>query len=206
MIDWGASPVHSLCRGRVVVWTGGSVPRVFTRGGTYRRALWSWTRTAARRQAQWARSGRWYARGRVAARVRGQWGRTARRELPAWNRVARWDTNQMSQITPHTFTKTASDDRTFGFDYSDAPEVWDGAAVVSAVSSGTVSGGSGLTFGTPAALATAFDDIPAQAGLSCRISGGTAGTTYKFAMIATLASGRVLTIPCRMVVVADVPA
>lgn len=153
-------------------------------GGIYRRALWSWPR--------------------VGFRVRREWRRVARRGH--LERVARWrQPASMSAITPYTFTKTASDDREFGFDFSDAPEVYNGSSVLDAVSSGTVSGGSGLSFGTPAALAAAFDDIPATAGLKCRIYGGSAGTTYKFAMVATLASGRVLTIPCRMVVVADVP-
>lgn len=183
IIEWDGSVYGSP---QVIDWTGGIV-FIPTRGGTYRRALWSWLRNAAR--------------------VRSQWQRVAVRQLPSWNRVAVWRHSTVSAvITPHTFTKTASDDRTFGFDYSDAPEVWDGDSVVDAVSSGTVSGGSGLTFGTPAALGSAFDDIPASAGLSCRISGGTAGTTYLFAMVATLASGRVLTIPCRMIVVADVPS
>lgn len=109
----------------------------------------------------------------------------------------------MTTIHPHRFAKTVSEDRTYGFDFSKAPEVWHNGTLQSAVVSGTIVGGSGLSFGTPSTLPSGMDDIPANAGLSCRIYGGTAGMTYKFAALATLANGRVLVIPCEMTVTTD---
>ncbi len=49
-------------------------------------------------------------------------------------------------------------------------------------------------------LAAEFDEIPAGEGLSVRISGG---TTYKLACKATLSTGRVVTIPGRLVKLPD---
>lgn len=95
-----------------------------------------------------------------------------------------------------------SDDREYGFDLTSCPEVAGGAAIVSA----EILGGTGLTIGTPVVLATPFDGIPAGKGVSVRISGGTAGTTYKLAVRVTLDSGRKVVIPGRLAKVRDYDA
>lgn len=98
-----------------------------------------------------------------------------------------------------TLTKTESDDRDYLFDLQTAPEIVAGATC----SSGTITGGSGLTFGTPAVLASEIDGIAIGKGMSVRISGGSDDTTYSFALKVTLSSGRIVVIPCRLVVVSD---
>ena len=97
-------------------------------------------------------------------------------------------------------TKTVSDDRDFLFDFQVAPEIVGGGTIASAASSG----GSGLSLGSPAVLGVETDGIPPSEGVSMRIYGGTAGTTYDFALKATLTtSSRVLTMRCSLAVVAD---
>lgn len=125
-------------------------------------------------------------------------GGTFRRARWSWKRVARWKVNTLAA---DELTKTESDDRDFLFDLQAAPEVVAGATC----SSGEIVGEdpTGLTFGTPAALADETDGIPAGEGMSVRISGGSDDTTYAFALKVTLSSGRVLTVPARMVVVSD---
>lgn len=102
-------------------------------------------------------------------------------------------------ITPYTLTKAVSDDRDFLIDLQTAPEIVAGATC----SSATVSGGSGLTFGAPAALAAETDGIPAGEGVSVRISGGSAGTSYEFALVVALSTSRTLVVPCRLDVASD---
>jgi hypothetical protein len=160
---------------------GGEV--VLLIGGVFRRAFWSWPRQFARRVDDW---GRQY--------LRAFW---------SWKRVAQWRPGVASQLEPVELVKAASDSRIYGFNFAHAPEVYDGESVIDAMASGSVSGGSGLTFGSVTVTTTAFDDIPADGGLKCNISGGTAGTEYHFAMVGTTTAGRVLTIPCKMTVVAD---
>ncbi len=94
----------------------------------------------------------------------------------------------------------ASDDREYGIDCSAAPELATGTGIT--ISSGAMSGGSDLTFGSPVVLAAAFDDIPSGKGLSVRISGTTTGT-HKFACTVTLSNGRKFVVPGRLVKVAD---
>ena len=96
-------------------------------------------------------------------------------------------------------TKPASEDRDYGFDFSASPEI----VADLAISSAAVSGGSGLTFGDPAVTVAEFDGVDAGDCVTVRISGGTAGTTYDFALAATLSNGRVLVIPARLTVTAD---
>lgn len=126
-----------------------------------------------------------------------------RRAFWSWDRIWKWRPGMAAELEPMQFVKTVSDSRMFGFDYSDAPEVANGSTIIDPMASGTVSGGSGLTVGSVTVNSAAFDDIPATGGLQARISGGTAGTTYSFAIIGTTVGGSVLTIPCEMVVVAD---
>ena len=75
--------------------------------------------------------------------------------------------------------------------------------MASMIPAATVSGGSGLTFGSPAVIATATDGIPANKGMSVTISGGADNSTYDFALVVTLSTSRVLVVPARLVVVAN---
>lgn len=100
-------------------------------------------------------------------------------------------------LTPYTVTKDESDDRFFLADFSGFPEVRAGRTV----SSCTISGGSGLTIGTPAVLTAEEDGIAAGKGVSVRISGGTAGTTYTFEFRGTLSNGSVVVVPAALSVV-----
>ena len=162
---------------------GAAVPPALNIGGVYKRNLWSWPRQFAR--------------------VRDTWQRSVWRVLLSWKRVATWRPGVASQLDPMELVKTASENRVFGFDFSGAPEVYDGTSVIDAMASGTSSGGTGLTIGALTVIATAFDDIPVNGGLKCTISGGTAGTSDDFAVIGVTTAGRTLGIPCKMTVVAD---
>lgn len=145
--------------------------------------------------------------GGIWRRGRGFWSRVFERvsEL-SWSRVWRapavrgrvWRYQTVS--TPvQTLTKTVSDDRDFGFDLTAVPEIVLGATIASA----EITGGSGLTIGAAAANVAAFDGIAAGKAVVARISGGTAGSTYHLAAKATLSTGRLVTIPAKLVVTAD---
>lgn len=98
----------------------------------------------------------------------------------------------------------ASDDRDYAFDCSPSPELATGSGIT--ISSGEILGGAGLTVGAVAVLAAEFDGIPSGKGLSVRVSGGNAGTTYKLACRVTLSNGRTFVVPGRMVKVRDYDA
>jgi hypothetical protein len=72
-----------------------------------------------------------------------------------------------------TLLKTVSESRDFAVSLVECPETRAGQTVHTAH---PVSGGTGLTFGTPAATTAPFDGIPAGKCIRFRISGGTAGT------------------------------
>lgn len=155
----------------------GPVPAT-TPGGVFRRPLWSWPRVFARAARSWPR---------VFARSR-----------PTWPRV--WRYQPVSTAMPVTeLTKTESDDREFAFDLSKCPEVAGGATF----SSAEMVGGSGLSFGSPAATTAEFDEIAAGKAVKVRIHGGSDGSTYDFACKVTLSTGRVVVIPARLVVTGD---
>lgn len=172
--------------------TGGSAGRVVTRGytaappaaaapgGKFGRPPWSWARVFGREVPTLAR--------------------VFRRALPSLSRVWRWAVPS-NTLPVQELTKPESEDRDYGIDFSKAPELATGTGIT--LSSATVSGGSGLTLGTPAVLASAFDGIPAGKGFSLRISGGRDDATYNFAVVATLSNGRKLVLPCRLAVTAD---
>ena len=153
--------------------------------GVFGRAYWSWPRQFARTLERWARQVR-----------RAHW---------SWNRLAEWRPGVPSQLEPMELVKAVGDNWPFGFDFSDSPIVFDGEAIVDPLASGVFDPASvsGLTLGALAPNVAAFDDIPATGGLVANISGGTAGTTYNFAVVGTTAGGRVLVIPCRLVVVGN---
>ena len=142
-------------------------------GGVFRRALWSWSRSAIR-------------------------------VLWSWSRVAQWRTGVAIELEPVELVMSLSENRVWGFDFHAAPEVYDGETVIDALASGTFipSPLVGLTFGSVTVISTAFDDIPANAGLKAQITASATGT-YDFAMKGTTTAGRVLVIPCRLTVVAD---
>lgn len=150
-------------------------------GGVFRRAVPTWAR--------------------VVRRARATWDRTFRRARPTWQRV--WRYNPMALVTEsgEALQAAASDDREYAFDCSAAPELASGSGIT--ISSGTISGGSGLTFGSVSVLAAEFDGIASGKGLKVRISGGTVGTTHKFACVVTLSNGRVFVVPGRLAKVAD---
>lgn len=102
-------------------------------------------------------------------------------------------------IPPQTLSKTVSDDRDFLFDLTSVPEIVQGATV----SSATILGGTGLTIGPPAVLATTTDGIAANKGVSVEISGGSDDTDYNLACRAVLSTGRIVVIPARVSVAAD---
>lgn len=99
-----------------------------------------------------------------------------------------------------TLISAVSDDREYAFDLQHAPELRDPDV---SIVSGVITGGTGLTITTPAVLAEAFDSIPAGKGMTARISGGVAGTTYRFALVATLSNSRKVVVPARLSKVAD---
>lgn len=176
---------------RLVIWTG----------DTFRRALWSLPRT-------WARTGqtffRLFRRGvatmnRVWTRDRNTTGRTFERDRGTISRT--WGLNMSNAITPIELTKTVSDDRFFLFDFSKVPELAAGTAIT--ISSGEVTGGSGLTFGSVTVTAAILDGIAAGKATICRISGGADDTTYNFAMKITLSNASVVVMPCALAVTAD---
>lgn len=156
-------------------WVGGPepVPDVENIGGVFKRALWSWPRSVLR--ALWS-----------------------------WNRVAKWRPGVAVELEPMQLVMTLSESRIWGFDFSDAPEVADGSTVIDALASGAFVPATvvGLTLGAVTVTTTAFDDIPANAGLKAGITASLAGT-YNFAMKGTTTAGRILVIPCELVVVAD---
>jgi hypothetical protein len=128
--------------------------------------------------------------------IKKSWDRRWRKK--SWNRLWRW--REMAiQIPSKTLIKSESEDRYYGFDFSESPEIENGAIVSSAV----MTGGAGLTFGTPDVVSTFDSEWQAGQGVVVQISGGTAGEDYHFACVATLDNGSVLTIPGRLVVVAD---
>jgi hypothetical protein len=142
-------------------------------GGIFRRAVWSWPRQVLR--ALWS-----------------------------WNRIAKWRPGVAVELEPMQLVMTLSESRIWGFDFSDAPEVADGSTIIDAMASGAFVPASvaGLTFGAVTVTSTAFDDIPATGGLKAQITASIVGT-YQFAMKGTTTAGRILVIPCEMVVVAD---
>lgn len=97
-------------------------------------------------------------------------------------------------FTYQTLKKAVSDDRDFLFDLTRVSEIVSGATV----SSATVTGGSGLSFGAPTVLVSEVEGIVAGKGVSVRISGGTAGTAYTFAVVCTLSTSRVVVVPARI--------
>jgi hypothetical protein len=116
----------------------------------------------------------------------------------SWDRLWRW--REMAiRIPSKTLTKSESEDRHYGFDFTESPEILNGAIISSAV----MTGGTGLTFGTPDVEDTFDAEWEAGQGVVVQISGGTAGEDYHFACIATLDNDSVLTIPGRLVVVVD---
>ncbi len=131
------------------------------------------------------------------------WGRTLSRALPTWQRT--WSYRPMALLTEGAALFAAeSDDREYAFDCQHAPELAVGTGIT--ISSGVIVGGSGLTVGSVSVLTAAFDDIPADKGLKVRISGGSAGTTYKLACKATLSNSRVIVVPGRLVKTRDYDA
>lgn len=188
----GFAPVSDVPLSSAPQVAGGAVA-----GGMFRRALWSWLRVFRRRS--WLR--------RVVGRSRPSWARTFQRRhhwlrvvsrsRPSWTRIWRWKVS--TTLEPSVLTKPASEDRDYGFDFSKSPELVGGLTI----SSAAISGGTGLTFGSPTVNAAAFDGIAIGYAVTVRISGGTAGETYDFALTATLSNGRVLVIPARLTVVSD---
>ena len=98
-------------------------------------------------------------------------------------------------------TAALSDDRFYAFDCSKAPELAAGTGIT--ISSGTIIGGTGLSFGSVTVLAAVFDGIPIGKGLKVRAYGGVAGTVYGLACLVTLSDGSKFTVPGRMAKVAD---
>ncbi len=120
------------------------------------------------------------------------------RDIKTRGRV--WEYGPMALSTEGpALTAAESDDRDYAFDYSKVPEIVAGDTLVS----GVIVGGSGLTKGAAVVTVAEFDLIPAGKAMSCRISGGAAGTTYKLACKATLASGRIVVVPGRLIKVPD---
>ena len=131
-------------------------------------------------------------------RARPTWDRSLERAPSTWPRT--WRYRPMPLATEGLALVAAeSDDRDYAFDLSKCPELRAGATIVS----GVIVGGLGLAIGAVSVLAADFDEIPAGEGLAVRISGGTGGTTYKLACKATLSTGRVVTIPGRLVKLPD---
>jgi hypothetical protein len=52
-------------------------------------------------------------------------------------------------------------------------------------------------------LAAALDGVAAGQGVTCEVSGGTAGTTYDVSCTATLSTGRKLVLPGTVAVFSD---
>lgn len=151
-----------------------------TPGGVFHRARPSWLRVFRRKSVTLDR--------------------TIERAPATLARLWRYSPLALSTESGAPLIAAASDDREYGIDCSAAPELATGTGIT--ISSGAMSGGSGLTFGSPAVLAAAFDDIPSGKGLSVRISGTTTGT-HKFACTVTLSNGRKFVVPGRLVKVAD---
>lgn len=101
-----------------------------------------------------------------------------------------------SRIEPTTLTKPAGETRVMAFDLSPAPEVVAGETL----SSPSIAGDSGITFGAPAVTATAFDGIASGKAVKVSVSGGTAGTTYDCALTVTASGGSILVFAGRIVV------
>lgn len=101
-----------------------------------------------------------------------------------------------SRIDPTTLTKPAGETRRVAFDLSASPE-----AVAGETFSGPeILGGSGLTFGSPTVSAAAFDGIAAGKAVLVTVSGGSAGTTYDFALRVTASGGSILVVNGRIAV------
>ena len=139
-------------------------------GGTFRRRRDTWGRVFGR--TTWRR-----VFGRAAA---ADWSRT-------------WEYSVV-RIDPQTRTVFVQDDRDFLFDYSTAPELVAGDTIETAV----LVGGDGLTKGAAAKTAAKLDGIEAGQAVQARISGWAAGNVYTLACVATLNTGRTLTIPARL--------
>jgi len=143
-----------------------------------------------------AAAGAFALTGRAALLIQGgrhlAGGRFAR---PVWLRSWRYS----AVISKTTLKKTVSEDRDFLFDFSRAPEILAGATVASA----TIAAGPGLTVGSGVVLAAALDGVAAGQGVTCEVSGGTAGTTYDVSCTATLSTGRKLVLPGTVAVFSD---
>lgn len=139
-------------------------------------------------------------------------GGTFRRSLPTWARLFRRSLSSYARVwrypvalvTDGTEVEAAvGDDRDYAFDLTKCPEIVGGATITS---SQVLSPPAGITIGTPATLTSAFDGIAAGKGVSVRVSGGTAGTTYALALEVTLSTGRKVVVPGRLVKVANTGA
>lgn len=153
----------------------GSTPITF--GSVFQRAMWSWMNVFPREIATWARL----------------FGNSP----SIWARSWRWSVANSMPVT--SLTKPESEDRDFGFDFSQSPEIQGGATISSAA---VLSPPVGLTFGA-VRVNEAFDGIASGKIAVVEISGGTDENTYAFAVKATLSTGRMLVIPARLVVTGD---
>lgn len=143
--------------------------------GTLRRPRWSWPRLWLRAPASWRRA---------IIRPRHSIARTLRYAPMS------------SRIEPTTLTKPAGETRRIAFDLSTSPESVAGETF----SSPSILGGSGLTFGTPTVSSGVFDGIAAGKAVLVTVSGGSAGTTYDFALQVTASGGSILVVNGRITV------
>lgn len=110
-----------------------------------------------------------------------------------------WSYVMPNTIPTQTLAKAASDDRYYICDLTKCPEIVAGDTIASA----TISGGAGLTIGTPEVLAATTDGIAAGKGVKVQISGGTDDETASLAVVATLSGGSVIVVPVKIAVAAD---
>lgn len=97
-------------------------------------------------------------------------------------------------VPVETLILTTREVRWFAFDFSKAPEVVAGETLSAPV----MHGGTGLTLGAPAVLATAFDGIPSGQGVRVLVSDADDDTTYDLSCTVTTQGGATLEAPGRL--------
>lgn len=130
-------------------------------------------------------------------------GGTFSRARFTWDRV--WEYRPVPNELPiKTLVGVVGEDRDYAFDFKRAPELKDGTGLTISSVEIVPDTGLDLTIGTPAVLTAAFDGIPIGKGASVRISGFEDDAVYRIACKVTLSNGRKISVPGRLVGVADV--
>ena len=171
-------------------------------GGVFRRAVLTWGRVTERAVLTWGRvtNRPLETLNRATERNPSTWDRIISRTVETWTRV--WRYSEMSVATEgKEIVAAVGDDRDYGFDARFAPELKSGSGIT--ITSAVITGGTGLTIGTPVIIDAVFDGIPVGKGVRVQISGGTAGTKYRLACVITLSNGREIVIPATISKVPD---